>query len=487
MSQQDKSTLLHFNGLNGATGQYLYEPKTVQQLSEEILGVQFDSQHQADLRLRSSQINQQHLGVMFGGGDPTKVEEVGWGVIFAATDTRVPALKEALKELLDHRRAQAGERYREFSGQDGYLADESKIDWLARHGAEVSGQVDPDKMPYYLLIVGDPESIPYRFQYQLDVQYAVGRIHFETDGEYAQYARSVVLAETGKVTFARRASFFGVRNPDDYATGLSADLLVKPLAERLVAARKNWTIETYLAERATKAQFQQLLGGAQTPALLFTASHGLAFPPGDARQVTQQGALVCQEWPGPLQWTTGKALPHDYYLTADDIGDGAHPLGMISFHFACFGAGTPRANDFPQVGGHAPELSPHAFMARLPQRLVGHPRGGALAVIGHVERAWDCSFNWKQQQQLNVYVGALMRLFAGQPVGCATEDFNNRYAELSTELSSEIDQINKGLTPQPDKLTALWTSNNDARNYIVVGDPAVRLAVSDQPQARRPA
>src|SRR6185295_15918426 len=113
-------------------------------------------------------------------------------------------------------------------------------------------------------------------------------------------------------------------NADDAATGLSSDLLVKPLAERLAAARKNWAIDTYVAEQATKAQLQQLLGGAQTPALLFTASYGLAFEPGDAQQVPQQGALLCQDWPGPLEW--GKPIPQDFYMAGDDIGDGAHLL-----------------------------------------------------------------------------------------------------------------------------------------------------------------
>ncbi len=484
MTPAQAPQLLTFNGIDGATGEYDIPPMSAQDLARAACSNVLDPQQLSELQWRRQQDSESHFAVK-EGVDPKNLAQTGWGVIFAGDIA--PAVVEALRPLLDFRRSLAGDRYHEYSGTGAFRPGESKQSFLARNGAG-PGPVDPAKVPYYLLIVGDPESIPFRFQYQLDVQYAVGRIHFDTPEEYARYAQSVIQAESGKLALARRAAFFGVANPDDGATSLSAADLVQPLVEWAAADQPAWTIQSYLREKAVKSQLTSLLGGSETPALLFTASHGMSFPAGDPRQFAQQGALLCQNWPGPVGWAH-RPVPQDFYFAGDDLPGDARLMGLISMHFACYGAGTPQLSDFPGVGvKERPAMAPHAFVGQLPRSLLGHPRGGALAAIGHVERAWGYSFHWDRAgSQTEVFKSTLKRLMEGHPVGSALEYFNGRYAELSSDLSSELEDIKYGKVVNEFAVSGMWTANNDARSYTVIGDPAVRLMLADNSaQEQRP-
>ncbi len=492
------NTLIYPNGIDAETGQPLLPTMPVETVAALAQGRPIAKEELDELRARVAVLKQRSeadYGVM-AGVDPNDIAQAGWGVIFAFEDeAELPALREALAPLLALRRAQAGDRYRDETVDPKffYRPGESMNAWRSRNGG-APGAVDPRKLPYYLLIVGDPQRIPFDFQYQLDVAHAVGRIHFDTLAEYHSYATSVAASEdpAQPLALARNATFFGVRNPFDYATQLSTQHLVNPLADALSERLAGWQFQRWMEKEASKAQLSRLLGGDSTPAFLFLASHGMGFKysaDGHARQRAEQGAIVCSDWPGagPVQ----DAMK----LGASDVGSDARLLGLIVFFFACFGAGTPQYDDFAirtrqeelQAQGVAVTgleqydrvpIAPQPFVARLPQRLLGHPQGGALAVVGHVDRAWGSSFIWEGAQQLATFESGLTRLLGGARLGVVVEEFNNRYAELSTQLTQRVQDIKFRETVPPEELAGLWTANNDARSFVILGDPAVKLAVA---------
>jgi hypothetical protein len=491
MSDHDK---LYVNGIDGVTGDYLVPPLELSQAAAFLKGETLEAAAEGVLpRLRNwlksvwRALTRPHLGLP-EGVDPADVRQAGWALVFhVGEDSDV---KDALAPLVEHRRRLVGDDslVKVLEVRDG----ESSFEWLARHGV-APGTVLPTKVPYYLLLVGSPERIPFSFGQLLDVEYAVGRLHFDTVAEYARYVASLLEYETSPaVTNAREAVFFAPRHPFDRATQLSADLLVDPLtkgipadeagpgeeAQPAVAQAQGFQARKLWGDAATREALASTLAppaGARPSAFLFTASHGMGWPAGHARQRSDQGALVCQDWPG-----FGEIRP-EHYFAAADVPAGARVHGMISFHFACYGAGTPSRDRFMHKPGQPPPvISDRPFLAALPQALLSHPQGGALACVGHVERAWGYSIvTPKAGPQLQPFQNAITRILKGHPVGYALRDFNERYAVLSTRLASMLESLDFGVPVSDKELSAAWIERNDAEGYLILGDPAAHLRAED--------
>lgn len=462
----DDSRLV-FNGiLNQADGSgYLHAPRT----PEELL---------ADLG-SASILPPPEAMALRPGLDHDDLEEAGWGVVWApGLDPRV---RQALAPLLELRREQAGPLFREVEGREG----ETYLQLLIRCGASVA-PVDPQQLPYYLLLVGEPTDLSFELQYQLDVAHAVGRLSFATPEEYRRYAEAVVRAEEG-ARLPRRAAVFSVHNEDDPATGSCNEHLAHPLADR-IAAVPGWVVDRRFDGNATRANLREVLAGGSPPALLFTSSHGLMFYPDDPLHSTDQGAILCVDWPGPQRWK--KRIPAEYYLAARDVPDDADLGGLITFHFACFSAGTPELDNFSRDSGkELARRAPRDMVAPLAQRLLGKPGSGALAVVGHVDQAFEASYLWPgPAPQISTFDGCFQALMYGSRLGFALDPFGQRHATIASTITALLEQwrIRPETRPKGVSNTVgeafLWLAHNDARGYVLLGDPAVRVPVEPNPE-----
>jgi hypothetical protein len=412
--------------------------------------------------------------------DPMDLTQAGWGVLLPAGVD--PAIVEALSPLIELRRAQvADERFfRIFREGTAAAPGQTAPQWAAARGVSLSAPVSPKRgVPYYLLIVGSPSQIPFEFQAQLDLQWAAGRLHFDTPDDYAAYAQKVVEYEKGLVPVPkRRAVVWMPRNPLDLATAMLAGTMAPEFrgeampGDEPIGKSQAFELATYVGDgAATKARLTEIFRGTGgTPALLFTGSHGAEWPVDDPRrQRERQGALVTQEW------TRGQPLADDHYFAGRDVPADAAVHGLMMFLFACFGGGCPEKDTYYfNADGSNIRLAGEPMVASLPQALL---RRGALAVIAHVDRAFSYGFEdvmgSSQAQLLRTPLELLMR---GRRVGLAMEPLNQQWASLAAQLGVLLGGNTPGdPPPRPPVIAHLYIARDDARNYMVLGDPAVRL------------
>ena len=396
----------------------------------------------------------------------------GWGVIFAQESQS--NLSVHLRKLLDHRRDGAGSRYLELA----YRPGETARQLLARYGAE-SSALDP--IPYYLLIVGDPQQIPYAVQYELASNHAVGRICFEQPEQYAAYANNVVGPETCAFSGRASALLFGPAHSGDQGTRMSVRDLLQPIAKSFEEERQSWTpfdwsLTLVIKEAATKSRLMDILTNGKPPSILFIAGRGMQFDKNDARQKDLTGAILCAEFEGRHETITD-----EMFLSASDCGERLDLSGAIAFAFMPHGAGTSQFDDFDvwRPVEERLQLADHDMMSRLPMRWLGIPERGALAFIGHVDANYAFSITPPKTVDAvsldrplpGLFAQTLRQLMNGYTIGLAMDSFRRRFALNATSLVwrlSKRSQNDESRELIDDQLATL-----DIRNYVIIGDPAV--------------
>ncbi len=283
------------------------------------------------------------------------------------------------------------------------------------------------------------------------------------------------------MTDRKAVAFAPDAGPQD-PTYYSRLYMAEPLADHVQDERKV-QVNRLIGSKATKQGLLTALRGAK-PSLVYTASHGLAAPQESlAVQKRLCGAICCQAR------TPGEPLLARLFAAADVPLGEPFLEGAAFFQFACFGYGTPAESDFEHWLS-SPQFNAKAdFVAALPKRLLSHPNG-PIAFIGHVDAAWMHGFiddpnhpdiidRW--HRRIEPFVSALNSLLEVQPVGLAMASMNKRYDVQNAMLTNTYDRIRKGkqkVTPElHERLSDSFITRSDAQNYMVFGDPAVRLRI----------
>jgi hypothetical protein len=116
-------------------------------------------------------------------------------------------------------------------------------------------------------------------------------------------------------------------------------------------------------------------------------------------------------------------------------------------------------------------VAPESFVARLPQALLAK---GVLAVIAHVDRAFTYSFeNTAGTSQVQTMRTPLEYLMQGKRVGLAADSLNSQWGATAARIGMEV-ALGTG-KPLTEEQANLVIARDDVRNYIVLGDPAVRI------------
>lgn len=404
--------------------------------------------------------------------------EVGWGLVLPEN----PALLDedlalaadapaAIRKLLEDRPGAPVFRYR----------PEIFPRFLQRHYTDRPKQdieianaprgIAPGRLPWYLLLVGSPEVLPWSVQYLLNTSAFVGRLDLE-EAALERYVDALLSNWSGAACRPDRPVVWGVDHGGTDITRLMRQSIADPVAERLASDPQiNGNVRKLTGPGASAAALIGALSEA-TPALVVTTSHGMTGPLHDRDLMGRQlGLLVDEEH---------KLLDPDSLLAA------WQPDGAIWYSHACCSAGSdaetrykglvPKDSTVEQVLLGVAGLG--ARVAPLPTRLLGAEKP-LRAFVGHVEPTFDWTLRAETRQILttNIRQALYDHLYQAQPetLGMAFRECYLSVGQLLAQRDEAERQFNKGKPGADAAALRCRLTAYDRQSLVILGDPTAAL------------
>jgi hypothetical protein len=398
--------------------------------------------------------------------------KVGWGVVLAENAT----IPTPIKNLIAARKAAV---FRYLTG--------SPYEFILLRNYDAGKDIDltaaprgmaPEALPFYLLIVGSPDEVPWRLQYILSANRCVGRLPLTGKG-LENYVNALLADQwpAAAPLNPNRAVIWAVDHGEGDITHLMRNAIAAPLADELHGDDQLGAGTLFLdgSQQQTHVEHLHSALRSQQPGLIVTTSHGMTAPLNDPRAMALQLGLPVDSARQPL--------------SPQQLLNAWQPGGAIWYAHACCSAGGDRESHFTDlfsrdspigrvlaavatVGGQTAPLAIHLLGAENPLR----------AFIGHVEPTFD----WTLQQRATgqFLTASLIDALYGYlyvkkgdvecPVGYAFREWYLTTNGFRAQYNINLRQFNSGQDTE-NILLALQLAARDIESTVILGDPTVAM------------
>ena len=402
--------------------------------------------------------------------------EVGWGLVLPENEEISVADRasgadapEPIRELLKAREGSPVFRYRPDLHNRFLRRYTTSPPPLDKQDVAIAGSLrgtGPGRLPWYLLLCGSPEVLPWDLQYVLNTAAFAGRLDLDEAG-LAHYVDALIQGWKDASCRPEQPVVWTVDHGHPDITFLMRHAIAEPVAAALKGDSEIGDGLLRLAGKDATASGLIDALAARQPALLVTTSHGLTGPLADPDRMAEQLGFLVDH----LRASLGP----------EELLAKWQPDGAIWYAHACCSAGSDKRTRYKGLVAEGSSVEKvlegvaalGARVAPLPRKLLGAEKP-LRAFVGHVEP----TFNWTLQspETGQILTSTIQKalyndLYSAKPVGMAFDRVYRHVGELLAQWRNAVDEVDLGI---PGARTAALRSQLtalDRQSMVILGDP----------------